>query len=98
MKRDAILSRVLKNAILAVLWVYREGISPFTPRCCRFTPTCSAYACTAVKRFGAIKGTWLTLWRVARCHPFYGGCLYDPVPPLAPPASRDYRSPIPESE
>lgn len=58
---------------------YRRFISPLTPPCCRFTPTCSAYAVKAVERFGIIKGTVLAVWRILRCNPFCKGG-YDDVP------------------
>ena len=58
---------------------YRRFISPLTPPCYRFTPTCSAYAVKAVERFGIIKGTVLAVWRILRCNPFCRGG-YDDVP------------------
>ncbi|MEJ2184567.1 MAG: membrane protein insertion efficiency factor YidD [Gemmatimonadota bacterium] len=58
---------------------YRRGISPFTPPSCRFTPTCSAYAEEAIGRYGALRGGWLALRRLLKCHPF-GPSGYDPVP------------------
>lgn len=59
--------------------VYRRVISPLKPKTCRFEPTCSGYALDALRVHGAIKGSWLTLRRLCRCHPF---CEpgYDPVP------------------
>ncbi len=66
--------------------VYRWGISPakmfvFGPLAgCRYTPSCSEYALEAVRNHGALTGTWLTLKRLSRCHP-WGGCGWDPVPP-----------------
>ena len=59
---------------------YRKVISPLKPACCRFTPTCSAYALEALRVHGAIYGSWLTIKRILRCQPF-GGSGYDPVPP-----------------
>ena len=58
---------------------YQLVISPMFPSCCRYTPTCSEYGLQAVRRFGLLKGSWLTLKRILRCRP--GGAVgYDPVP------------------
>jgi putative membrane protein insertion efficiency factor len=59
---------------------YRRFITPYTPRTCRFYPTCSSYGLTAVRTHGALKGTVLTAWRVLRCHPWSPGGV-DHVPP-----------------
>lgn len=66
---------------LLILFVraYQYCISPFLGANCRFTPTCSQYAIEALKRYGAIKGSWLTVRRIGRCHPYHKGG-YDPVP------------------
>ncbi len=58
---------------------YRRCISPLTPPACRFTPTCSAYALEALRKHGPLKGLWLAVRRILRCHP-WGGSGYDPVP------------------
>ncbi|MCW3844607.1 membrane protein insertion efficiency factor YidD [Micromonospora yasonensis] len=58
---------------------YRRWISPALPARCRFYPSCSAYAVEAVSRHGALRGAWLTVRRLSRCHPFHPGG-YDPVP------------------
>ena len=63
--------------------VYRLGISPLIGPRCRYQPTCSAYALEALDRHGPIKGLWLAVCRIVRCHPF-GGSGYDPVPDPAP--------------
>ena len=64
-------------------WIYKSLISPvlhaFSPSQCLYLPTCSEYAYVALTRFGVLRGSWLTLRRVARCHPFAKGGL-DPVP------------------
>lgn len=60
---------------------YRHFISPLLPPSCRFTPTCSQYALEALRVHGALKGSWLTIWRLLRCNPFNRHVGYDPVPP-----------------
>ena len=69
----------MKHLALLLIRFYRKCISPIKPTCCRFTPTCSAYALEAFSDRGFLIGFSLTLRRMARCHPF-GGCGYDPVP------------------
>ena len=66
--------------LIGLLRAYRLVISPLYGQVCRYHPTCSAYALDAVTRRGSIIGTWLTLRRLARCHPWAAGG-YDPVPP-----------------
>jgi len=72
----------LKAVFLALIRFYQRSISPLRPPCCRFIPTCSQYALEAVEKYGALKGGWLALRRVAKCHPFHRqtGVEYDPVP------------------
>ena len=70
----------MKALFLSLIRFYQRCISPYTPSCCRFTPTCSAYAYEAIQKYGALKGGWLALRRLLRCHPFYKGDYYDPVP------------------
>ena len=70
----------MKKLFLAMIRFYRRSISPLTPPACRFTPTCSAYAYEAIEKYGALKGGFLALKRFLRCHPFYKGAPYDPVP------------------
>ena len=69
----------LAKMMLLLIRFYQYAISPLIPPRCRFTPTCSQYAVEAVQKHGAIKGGWLALKRIARCHPF-GGSGHDPVP------------------
>lgn len=69
----------MKRLLLWLIRLYRRYVSPHTPPACRFTPTCSQYALTAIDRFGAVKGSWLALKRILRCNPFCRGG-YDPVP------------------
>ena len=70
----------MKKVLLGLISFYQRFISPCTPPACRFTPTCSAYAKQAIEKYGARKGAWLAFKRLLRCHPFYKGDLYDPVP------------------
>ena len=70
----------MKRLLLALIRFYRRFISPLRTPCCRFTPTCSAYALEAVEKYGARKGGFLALRRILRCNPFYKGDFYDPVP------------------
>lgn len=72
-------SWVLVSILLLPIWIYQKVISPYTPPSCRFTPTCSEYARQALLKHGPIKGLWLAIKRIARCHP-WGGSGYDPVP------------------
>ena len=71
----------MKHLMLALVRFYRKNVSPLRAPCCRFIPTCSQYALEAIEKYGALKGGWLTLKRLLRCHQFYkGGKIYDPVP------------------
>ena len=70
---------MVKNLLLRIIRFYRRGISPLTPPRCRFAPTCSEYALVAIERYGALKGGYLALRRLLKCHPFHKGG-YDPVP------------------
>ncbi|MDN4527101.1 membrane protein insertion efficiency factor YidD [Fictibacillus fluitans] len=69
----------MKRVLILIFRFYQRFISPLTPPTCRFYPTCSHYGIEALQRFGAIKGTWLTLKRILKCHPFHPGGI-DPVP------------------
>ncbi len=69
----------MKKVLLFLIRFYRCAISPGRPSCCRYTPTCSAYAMEAIEKYGALKGGWLALRRFLRCSPF-GSYGYDPVP------------------
>ena len=72
----------MKALMLWMIRFYRKHISPLSPPCCRFNPTCSAYALEAIEKYGARKGGWLAFRRILRCHPFHrqNGIEYDPVP------------------
>ena len=69
----------MKRLLIALVRFYRRNISPWRPPCCRYIPTCSQYALEALEKYGALKGSWLALRRILRCHPFNKGG-YDPVP------------------
>jgi hypothetical protein len=69
----------MKKLLLALIKFYRSAISPHTAPSCKYTPTCSQYGLEAIERFGALKGSALTIWRILRCNPFSKGG-YDPVP------------------
>ena len=69
----------MKTVLLALIGFYRRYISPLTPRHCRYEPTCSAFALEAIQTHGALRGSWLALRRIARCHPWSAGGI-DPVP------------------
>ncbi len=70
---------MIRAALLFLVRAYRRFVAPALPVACRFYPSCSAYAEGALVRHGALKGTWLTARRLARCHPFHPGGI-DPVP------------------
>ena len=70
----------MKNVLLALIRFYQRQISPWFPRRCRFSPTCSQYALEAIQVHGAAKGVFLALKRILRCNPLFPGG-YDPVPP-----------------
>jgi putative membrane protein insertion efficiency factor len=69
-----------QRLLIALIRIYQLALSPFIGNQCRFTPTCSQYAREAVEKHGAIKGTWMAIRRIGRCHPWHAGG-HDPVPP-----------------
>lgn len=69
----------MKRILISLIVFYQRCISPLTPPACRYTPTCSQYTLEAISKYGAVKGLWLGLKRICRCHP-WGGSGYDPVP------------------
>ena len=73
----------MKKILITMIDFYRHHISPYKGgACCRFIPTCSQYALEAIEKYGPLKGGWLALKRIARCHPFHSDDydIYDPVP------------------
>jgi putative membrane protein insertion efficiency factor len=81
-----LIRRAATHALRAPILLYRYTLSPLIGPVCRYQPTCSAYALEALERHGPVKGIWLTLRRLGRCHPVKwlgGGEGYDPVPPAS---------------
>ncbi|WP_375477871.1 membrane protein insertion efficiency factor YidD [uncultured Jatrophihabitans sp.] len=86
------------RAVVAVLRLYRMAVSPLRPPACRYVPTCSAYAVEALETHGLLRGAWLSVRRLLRCHPFHAGG-HDPVPPrvgrtAAPTADPEATAPV----
>lgn len=69
----------MRHVLIALVRMYQVGLSPLLPASCRYYPSCSAYAIAALEKHGAVRGAWLAVRRIARCHPFHPGG-YDPVP------------------
>ncbi|WP_079709552.1 membrane protein insertion efficiency factor YidD [Paraliobacillus ryukyuensis] len=69
----------MKYLLIGIIRFYQKFISPMTSPSCRFQPTCSQYSLESVRRFGAMKGTYLSVRRILKCHPFHPGG-FDPVP------------------
>lgn len=72
----------MKYVLISLLKAYRFAISPLYGQVCRYHPSCSAYALEALTAHGSIRGSWLAIRRLGRCHPWAAGG-YDPVPPAA---------------
>ena len=71
----------MKVILIGFIKLYQKVISPLTPPSCRFYPTCSHYGIEAVEKHGALKGSWLAVRRISKCHPFHEGG-FDPVPEI----------------
>ena len=69
----------MKTVVLGAIKLYQRFFSPLLPPSCRFVPSCSRYAYEAIEKYGLLKGGWLGIKRISRCHPFNAGG-YDPVP------------------
>jgi len=69
----------MARAAIGLIRVYQKMLSPLLGQHCRFTPSCSRYAAEAIARYGVVRGTWLGVRRLSRCHPFHAGG-FDPVP------------------
>ena len=70
----------MKKFLLSLIRFYQRNIARYRPGGCRLRPTCSSYAYQAITKYGAAKGGWLAFKRLMRCHPFYKGDVFDPVP------------------
>ncbi|HHU37200.1 MAG TPA: membrane protein insertion efficiency factor YidD [Treponema sp.] len=73
------MNKILKNVLCGLIRLYQRFLSPLFPPSCRYYPTCSAYAYQSITRYGPLKGLFLAIRRISRCHPFHQGG-YDPVP------------------
>lgn len=69
---------MMKKILIKLIRIYRKYISPMKAPCCRFYPTCSQYAIDAIEKYGVLKGSFLAIKRILKCHPFNKGG-YDPV-------------------
>lgn len=74
-----LLSRAVNGLLIALVRFYKGAISPMLPPSCRYTPTCSEYALESLRKHGPLRGSWMAIKRICRCHP-WGGSGYDPVP------------------
>jgi hypothetical protein len=68
----------MKKILIKMVHFYQNAISPFLPKSCRYVPTCSQYTIEALEKYGALKGTYIGIKRILRCHPFHPGG-YDPL-------------------
>ncbi|MGB7925965.1 MAG: membrane protein insertion efficiency factor YidD [Pyrinomonadaceae bacterium] len=68
----------MRVVLVSILRLYKAAISPLLPPSCRFVPSCSEYAREAIERYGSVRGSWMGVRRILRCHPFHPGG-YDPV-------------------
>lgn len=73
------MKNIVSNFLCGMIRLYQLFISPWLPKSCRYEPTCSHYAIEAIKKYGAVKGSFLSAKRILRCNPFFKGG-YDPVP------------------
>ena len=80
---------MFKTFLIRLVRVYQALVSPFLGNKCRYLPSCSSYTIEAMEKWGALRGLWMGMKRVGRCHPWHAGG-YDPVPD--PPASHDDRA------
>ncbi len=88
---------MIRAVLLGLVRAYRFFLSPWLGSACRFTPTCSAYALDALQRHGTLGGSYLTVARLARCHPWCDGG-HDPVPDQAPRLFTRLLSPLPSKK
>ena len=74
-------NRLLRDLLVGMITFYQRYLSRLKGPCCRFQPNCSEYARQALLTHGVLHGAGLAAWRLCRCHPFYRGPVYDPLPP-----------------
>lgn len=81
--------KVVAAPLIALIVLYQRFVSPMRPQTCRYYPSCSAYAVTALRRHGPLRGTWLAAKRLGRCHPWSdGGVDHVPARPAQPELQR----------
>jgi hypothetical protein len=78
----------MQTILIQLIRLYRLLLSPWLGQHCRFEPSCSSYALTAIRRYGAARGSWLAVKRLSRCHPWHAGG-FDPVPDDSRPCVHD---------
>ncbi len=74
----------MRKLVLILIKGYGRFISPLLGRNCRFYPTCSQYTYQAIEEYGVLKGTWMGVKRIGKCHPYHKGPMHDPVPAKGP--------------
>lgn len=79
----------MQALLIALIRLYQKTLSPLIGQSCRFYPTCSSYAIEAIQTHGSLKGSWLMIKRIARCHPLNDGGM-DPVPEKQPPCQHKH--------
>ncbi|MCA9693115.1 MAG: membrane protein insertion efficiency factor YidD [Nannocystaceae bacterium] len=79
----------MRHVLIALIRVYQRALSPLLGPVCRFTPSCSHYACACLRDHGVARGGWLTIRRLMRCHPWHPGGIDLPPPALSSPATID---------
>lgn len=84
---------MIAQALILLIRIYQRILSPLLGPVCRFEPSCSRYAVKCLEYHGAVRGSWLTVRRIARCHPFHPGGFDPPPPPRDSVSGKDLRDP-----